>query len=82
MSQALILYIGALKAAKYIHNRLINSVLHWPSTTFDRIPSGRIMNRFGFDLDSMDNNLPESLFEFLTYSAMVGNNVRVFNSPM
>ena len=72
MMQTIALYIGMLKAAKYIHNHLLACVLHWPAITFDRIPSGRIINRFGFDVDVLDNTLPTHVLEFLTYTALVG----------
>jgi len=36
--QTVFMYRGALKAAKCVHNRLLNSIFHWPSVTFDRVP--------------------------------------------
>ena len=71
MTQAVVVFTGALKAAKYIHNSLLTSVLHWPALTFDRIPIGRIINRLGADIDVMDNTLSRDVLNLLTYAAIV-----------
>jgi len=63
--------VGTLRATKYIHNHLLKSVLHWPTAVFDRIPSGRVMNRFGSDIDILDNVLPKELLELLKDTATV-----------
>ena len=71
MAQTMSVNIGVLRAAKYVHNRLLSSVLHWPATTFDKIPSGRIINRFGSDVDTLDNSMPGSVQQCLAYVAVV-----------
>lgn len=73
MAQIVALYVGVLKAARYIHNRLLTSVLHWPSATFDRIPLGRILNRFSADIDMLDNTLPTSLLQLLRNAGLVSH---------
>jgi ATP-binding cassette, subfamily C (CFTR/MRP), member 1 len=56
------LYIGALNAARYLHNHLLNNVMRAPTTTFfDVTPVGRVLNRFSKDIDTADNDLPATL---------------------
>lgn len=71
VAQTIVVYFGMLKAANHIHNSLLDSVFHWPTTTFDRIPLGRIISRFGTDMDVLDSVLPNSIAQFLTYTAGV-----------
>lgn len=59
------LYVGALGAAKYLHNSLLNSVLRAPMNTFfDVTPLGRILNRFSHDVDVTDTEFPATLRAF------------------
>ncbi|CAG9853670.1 unnamed protein product [Phyllotreta striolata] len=59
---SLALYIGTLRAAKLMHNLMLDNVLRTPCTTFfDVTPLGRILNRFGKDVDTLDNVLPMTL---------------------
>lgn len=74
--QTIAIYSGMLTASNYIHRHLLRSVLRWPVTTFDRIPSGRIMNRFGFDIDVLDNLFPNNVMQLLNQSALVSWCVR------
>lgn len=58
----LALYVGALGAARYLHNDLLRKVLRAPIPTFfDVTPVGRIINRFSHDVDAVDNDLPATL---------------------
>lgn len=49
---------GGIKAAKLIHDRLLNSVIHTEFSFFDVTPVGRIMNRFSSDTNTIDDSLP------------------------
>ena len=69
------LYGGMLGAAKYLHNLLLDSILHWPISTFDRIPCGRILNRFAFDIDVLDNALPRNMVNAIMYSTLVRKHI-------
>eukprot|EP00927_Polykrikos_kofoidii_P005482 TRINITY_DN12171_c1_g1_i1.p1 TRINITY_DN12171_c1_g1~~TRINITY_DN12171_c1_g1_i1.p1 ORF type:complete len:1315 (+),score=177.47 TRINITY_DN12171_c1_g1_i1:97-4041(+) len=54
------------------HDRMIGKVLAASVPLFfDVVPNGRILNRFSKDLDSLDTQLPEFLFEFLQSAAYV-----------
>ena len=49
---------GGLAAAERLHDRLLNAIVHAPSSFFDRTPMGRILNRFSSDTATADDSLP------------------------
>ena len=51
-------------ASRSMHNNLLNNVMRSPMAFFDTNPSGRIVNRFTSDMDSMDQSIPFSLLDF------------------
>ena len=55
------LYLGATKAAANVHHLLLRHILRWPMSVFDTTPVGRILNRFGYDMNVIDRDLPEKL---------------------
>jgi len=63
---AIMLYLNALNAAKTIHNRMIDRLIHSPMAFFDVTPSGRIINRCGKDTDIMDDLLIRSISSVLS----------------
>src|SRR6218665_346920 len=52
---------GCTMSGVRIHSKLISNVLHCALSFFDRIPLGRIVNRFSKDLDVVDTQLPPTL---------------------
>ncbi|XP_065072690.1 multidrug resistance-associated protein 1 isoform X3 [Ochlerotatus camptorhynchus] len=58
--------LGALLAAKAMHEALLTYVLRWPMASFDTTPQGRVLNRFSKDVDTVDNVLPTLVRSFLT----------------
>nr|CAD7427425.1 unnamed protein product [Timema monikensis] len=60
------LSLGALKAAKILHETLITNVMKIPVSFFDVTPIGRILNRFSKDVDTLDNVLPNCLRSWVT----------------
>ncbi|KAI1470880.1 abc transporter [Daldinia caldariorum] len=52
---------GGWKAAKTMHERLVVAVLNAPIPWYDNTPVGRIINRFGVDIQSMDSLLVDWL---------------------
>ncbi|XP_026834859.1 multidrug resistance-associated protein 1 isoform X17 [Drosophila erecta] len=60
----LILSLGCVFSARYMHNVLLYGTLRWPMEKFDITPQGRIVNRFSKDVDTIDNILPFS-FRFI-----------------
>ena len=51
---ALTLYIGNVRAGRNIHYGILDNVLKSPMSFFDATPIGRILNRFGKDIDILD----------------------------
>jgi ABC-type multidrug transport system fused ATPase/permease subunit len=48
----------ATDAARIMHDRALDGVLGAPLRFFDSTPTGRILNRFARDLDTVDDELP------------------------
>lgn len=62
----------AAQIAQNTHDTMLSCILRAPvNTYFDVTPTGRILNRFSRDLDSMDMQLPIFMFIFLEYSLFV-----------
>ena len=69
MGLAWSIYIGfVVRANRRLHSTVLDSVSRAPSSFFDTTPLGRILNRFGRDLDSVDMLLPQSFIMFLNLS--------------
>ncbi|KAL7054621.1 hypothetical protein AAHC03_025968 [Spirometra sp. Aus1] len=58
---------SSFKASKDLHRRMLARVLRAPCYFFDTTPQGRILNRFSFDIDNIDHNLPHSITEVFSY---------------
>ncbi|QIX00048.1 hypothetical protein AMS68_005565 [Peltaster fructicola] len=65
------LTVYGTKASKVMLHRAITRVLRAPMSFFDTTPLGRITNRFGKDVDTMDNVLTDSMRMFLLTMAMI-----------
>ncbi|KAI1206479.1 abc transporter [Annulohypoxylon truncatum] len=52
---------GGWKAAKTMHERLVSAILGAPISWYDNTPVGRIINRFGVDIQSLDSALVDWL---------------------
>lgn len=52
-----ILFGGSLVASKYIHRRLLESVMHAKFRFFDSTPLGQLMNRFSKDVELVDQEI-------------------------
>lgn len=62
---ALMLLLGAIRASRTLHRKLITNILRLPMTFFDTTPLGRIMNRLSKDIYGIDVKIPMSLRSFL-----------------
>ncbi|CAK1540433.1 unnamed protein product [Leptosia nina] len=60
----LLLLLGCWRAAKILHEGLIQNVLKAPLQTFERTPIGRLLSRFGKDVDVVDTTLPMQLSDW------------------
>ena len=63
--RSLILYFFLVRAAKNLHEKLLSRVMKFPMAFFDTTPSGRIINRFSRDTETMDIILPGIIIQFL-----------------
>jgi ABC-type multidrug transport system fused ATPase/permease subunit len=66
MAGAIVMAFGTLKASSIMHFEMLNHVLRSPMSWFDSTPIGRIVNRFGKDIDVTDNQLPQNMRSFLS----------------
>lgn len=62
---SLALFIGAIRASRILHRKLIVNILRLPMMFFDTTPIGRIMNRLSKDIYCIDVTIPLSLKSFL-----------------
>jgi ATP-binding cassette, subfamily C (CFTR/MRP), member 1 len=69
---AVTLSVFGTQASKVMLRRAMVRVLRAPMSFFDTTPLGRIINRFGKDIDVMDNNLADSMrMYFLTLGMII-----------
>ncbi len=72
--KALMLRIQATRFSKFIHREMLSKVIRAPiNLFFDRVPSGRILNRLSKDLNVIDEELAgwfcytlDQIFDFMT----------------
>ncbi len=60
-SRAVCFYVASIRASQNLFSKLLTNVIKAPLRWFDITPAGRIMNRFGTDMDCIDNILPQSI---------------------
>ena len=59
------LALSGIFAATMIHKRLLVNMLRLPMSFFDTTPSGRILNRFSKDINTIDETLPNCVQDFI-----------------
>ncbi|CAJ0561383.1 unnamed protein product, partial [Mesorhabditis spiculigera] len=56
---------GRIAASQNLHSPLVRSIFHAPMSFFDTTPSGRILNRVGKDIETIDIQLPSDVQFFV-----------------
>jgi ABC-type multidrug transport system fused ATPase/permease subunit len=76
--------LGIVRAARRLHERLLDKVLHLPMSFFDTTPLGRIVNRFSSDILSVDEMIPWNVFHTVmcTFSVLATMIVIALNTPI
>ncbi|KAI6219243.1 Multidrug resistance protein mrp-7 [Aphelenchoides besseyi] len=68
---------GSLRASKQLHGPMLQRILEAPMAFFDTTPIGRILNRFGKDVDVVDTMLPMNFRYFLMCITQVTSTVLI-----
>ncbi|KAI6196585.1 Multidrug resistance protein mrp-7 [Aphelenchoides besseyi] len=68
---------GSLRASKQLHGPMLHRILEAPMAFFDTTPIGRILNRFGKDVDVVDTMLPMNFRYFLMCITQVTSTVLI-----
>lgn len=71
--RSLALTQGSISAGRTLQNRLLRHVVRLPMSFFDSQPTGRLLNRFTKDVESVDMNVAQAVDSFLTcFVSVVG----------
>jgi ABC-type multidrug transport system fused ATPase/permease subunit len=68
LGKQLIGAIAGLRVSKDVHESSLTAILRAPMSFYDETPVGRILNRFGGDLEQLDFSLPIHLVAAATYT--------------
>lgn len=75
---------GGVRAAVSLHGRLLDGVLRAPMSFFESTPTGRILNRFGKDMEAIDQYIPNNFLDALAclFSVAATLTVVVLATPL
>ncbi|KAG8768254.1 hypothetical protein FRC12_005683 [Ceratobasidium sp. 428] len=57
--------MSTLRASRLLYEKMLRSVMRSPSRFFDKTPSGRILNRFSKDVDTIDGGLQDFMIQVI-----------------
>ena len=58
-------------AARVLHSRMADCLMHAPMSFFDTTPTGRVLNRVSYDVETVDTTLPLIIRDWLVSSGML-----------
>lgn len=59
------LFIGNVRVGRVLHHSMLRNMLSSPMRFFDSTPSGRILNRFGRDFETIDQLITHNIHYLL-----------------
>ncbi|CAE6451725.1 unnamed protein product [Rhizoctonia solani] len=62
---------ATLRASRTLYEKMLHSVMTSPSRFFDKTPSGRILNRFSKDIDTIDSGIQTFMVSVLTQALIL-----------
>ena len=73
-----------VSASSSMHANMLDRVLRCPMKFFNITPTGRIINRFSRDMETLDNQMPQIVFMFIlcVFSVMATLIVISINTPI
>lgn len=82
-SLTMLLY-GSLRGSRKLHNKMAKTIMRSPMSFFETTPTGRIINRFSSDMDSVDTTLQNvfSLFFRSILDYIITVILVTFNMPL
>ncbi|KIR29354.1 ATP-binding cassette transporter [Cryptococcus deuterogattii LA55] len=69
--QYCIIYIGSLRASRRLHNSMLKSVLFSTLRFHDTTSRGRLLNRFGKDIEGLDSSTADNFVRSMAYGLNV-----------
>ncbi|CAO4382850.1 unnamed protein product [Caenorhabditis nigoni] len=76
---SVIMALGMVRASRLLHGGLLHNMMRSPMAFFDVTPLGRILNRFGKDVDVIDSRLPSCI---MTFVGAIVQAVTIFAVPI
>ncbi|WWD20306.1 hypothetical protein CI109_104782 [Kwoniella shandongensis] len=69
--QYIVVYYGSLQASKKLHNAMLESVLFSTLRFHDTTSRGRLLNRFGKDIEGLDSSTADNFVRSIAYGLNV-----------
>jgi ATP-binding cassette subfamily C (CFTR/MRP) protein 4 len=75
MVRSMWFFWALVQGAKNLHKQMLRAVARAPMYFYHTNPTGRILNRFGADLAFVDDQMPQSAFDFVSIGMQVAGTV-------
>ena len=82
---SLSLFIGTVRAGRVLHGAVLRNIVASPMSFFDATPIGRILNRFGKDIDVLDTIIAHNfsmwlqcVFRVISVPVIIGYSTPLF----